>query len=194
MRQKIKDWRVVGAAGACIFLGLAVLSGCGGGGGSQSQPASARSLTTLSVQGTLDPATGQFTQTGGTFDRFTGVLIAGPSPVSNPPSAPTEDPGSGGTLYTGTYTLGSGGSGDFNFVVLADNSAEGLAVPASFFRYQTDPTPVESGAATVSLQISGATGTGTIRLSNGTQGTIKITGMTHGETPFLALKRRLPGS
>lgn len=192
MRQTRKSWQNVGATGVCIFFGLAVLSGCGGGGGGGSQSPSSRTLTTISIQGNLDPATGRFTQTGGTFDRFTGVLP--PSPTPTPPPAPAGAAGAGGSLYTGTYTLDSRESGEFNFVVLPDNSAEGLAVPAEFFRYQTDPTVVGSGTATVSLQVSGATGTGTIQLSNGTKGTIRITGMTHGATPFRALKRRLPGS
>lgn len=192
MGQKTSIWRNRAAVGASLFLALAALSGCGGGGGSRPQPTSGGPLTTLSVQGTLDPATGRFTQTGGTFDRFTGVLIPGPTPAPTSPPA-TEGPGSGGSLYSGTYTLDSRQSGEFNFIVLPDNSAEGLAVPTDFFRYQTDPTPVESGTATVSLQLSGTTGSGTIQLSNGTRGTISITGRTQGASPFRALKRSLAG-
>ncbi len=194
MGQTITTWRNGAAVGAALFLGLAALSGCGGGGGGGgSQPASNGALTTLSVQGTLDPATGQFTQTGGTFDRFTGVLIPGPTPAPTPGPAPTEGADSGGTLYSGTYTLDSRQSGAFTFIVLPDNSAEGLAVPTDFFRYQTEPTPVESGAATVSLQLSGTTGSGTIQLSNGMRGTIRITGRTQGATPFRVLRRSLEG-
>lgn len=182
-----RTWCNWSVAGACAVLGLVTLSGCGGGTKQQGQ--SSRTLTAITIQGTLDPATGQFTQTGGSFEKFTGLVLANPAPPPNQPVTP-EDP-SGGSLYSGTYTLDSGESGEFSFTVLADNSAEGLAIPTDFFRYQTDAVSAETGAAVVGIQISGATGSGTIKLSNGTQGTIKITGQMPLTAQLRALTRRL---
>ena len=175
MRNRTIAWRCWGAFGICTILGLAALPGCGGG-GTQQQDSSSRTLTTLSVQGAVDPATGQFTQAQGTFEKFTGNLL--PNPTTDTTPFPPPAAGLGGSVYTGTYALNSGESGVFNFTVLPDNSAAGLAVPPDFFRYQADPASTQTGTATVSLQVSGSTGSGTIQLSNGTQGTIKITGVT----------------
>jgi hypothetical protein len=176
MRHSNKPWRNWSVAGACAVLGMATLAGCGGGGGTQQQNSSSRTLTTLSIQGTLDPATGQFTQAMGTFEKFTGTLL--PNPTTDTTPFPPVDPGLGGSVYTGTYTLNPGESGVFTFTVLPDSSAEGVAVPTDFYRYQADPTSTQTGTATVSLQVSGSTGSGKIQLSNGVQGTIKITGVT----------------
>lgn len=185
-------------AGIYAVLGFALLAGCGGGGNglgqqqTQPPPVSNPTLTTISVQGTFNPATGQFTQTQGTFEKFTGTLIATPAPPTDtfPPSS---GPDSGGALYAGTYTLGSGESGQFSLVVLPDNSAEGLAVPTDFFRYQTEPTATETGTATVSLRLAGGTGTGAIRLSDGRQGAIRVTGKTAVTAQFRAVKQRVNG-
>ncbi len=179
MTNKKMVWRGWSAFGVCAVLALAT-AGCGGGSSSPSSPAGVSSakitLTTISIQGTVDPATGQFTQAGGTFEKFTGNLL--PNPTPDPAPFPPPDAGPGGAHYTGTYTLSSGENGVFNFTVLSDNSAEGLAVPPDLFRYQTDPASAQTGTATVSLQVSGSTGAGTIQLSDGTKGTIKITGVT----------------
>lgn len=186
-------------AGIYAVLGLAVLAGCGGGGNGLGQtqaqtppPSSNPVLTTISVQGTFNPATGQFTQTQGTFQKFTGTLIADPAPPTDT-FPPTPDSGAGGALYAGTYTLNSGERGAFNFFVLPDNSAEGLAVPSDFFRYQTEPTATATGTATVSVRLNGSTGSGAIRLSDGTQGAIQITGKATVTAQIRAARQRVNG-
>lgn len=81
-------------------------------------------------------------------------------------------------VYNGTFALSSGTRGAFVFSVLPDGSAEGVGTPPEVLRFQMSPVPVANGSATVSLQTSGSTGSGSIRLSNGDSGTITITSRT----------------
>jgi len=187
-------------AGASM-LSLAALSGCGGGsnsGGIQSPtpaPTAApvvKTVTVISTSGRLDAATGRFTQTRGSFDSFTGAILPGPDPTPEPTIAP--EPGATGALYTGTYTLNSGESGEFTLFVAADGAADGLATPPDFFRFQMNPVSSGSGNATVTVQISGSTGSGTIVLSNGTRGSITITGKTTTNSRIAALRQRMTQS
>ena len=134
-------------------------------------------FTTISTSGTFSSATGRFSQTSGTFQQVRGRPQPGATPV--PTVAPTQ---AGGTptvvVYRGTFTLNSGTRGAFLLSVLPDGSADGVGTPPEVVRFQMDPVPVANGTATVSLQISGSTGSGSIRLSNGDSGAIAITSRT----------------
>lgn len=186
---------------AATVLGAAlmtVIAGCGGGGngGSNGSGSTTRTLTTISTSGTFNPTTGKFTQTEGSFERFMGRLLPSPGPTATPEPTPT--PGTGtpsAIIYSGTYKLGSGTlgvseKGDFTFTVLPDNSADGIGVPQDFFRYQMEDPASETGTATVALQINGTTGSGTIRLSSGAQGTISITRRAESFRTNLKLRQR----
>lgn len=137
-------------------------------------------FTTISTTGTFNAATGRFTQTRGSFQKVSGRPRPGATPM--PTAAPT--PASGAAtvvIYSGTYTLTSGQSGQFTFSAFPDSTADGVGIPSEVFRFEMNPVPVESGSATVTLQINGSggsTGTGTIQLANGESGTITITRRT----------------
>jgi hypothetical protein len=125
----------------------------------------------FSAGGTL--TNGQFVQQGdGNFWRFNLIPETPATPV--PTSGPSATPQSI-TLYTGTYTLSDGESGQFT---LADSSFDFAAGSPNIPTDRTfDATnPVEQGTATIAVSVSGSTGSGTITLSNGITGTITITG------------------
>jgi hypothetical protein len=136
-----------------------------------------QTFTTISTSGTFSRATGGFTQTRGTFQQVRGRPQPNATPV--PTVAPTA---SGGTptvvVYNGTFVLNSGQRGNFVFSVFPDDSAEGTGTPPEVFRFAMDPVPVANGSATVSLQVNGSTGSGSIQLSNRDRGTITITSRT----------------
>jgi len=191
-------WIAVAGGGLLACVALAGCNGSSNGGGMQVPtpvPTAIpviKTVTVISTSGSLDPTTGRFTQTRGSFDKFTGAILPGPTPTPEPTVAP--QPGATVTFYTGTYTLNSRESGDFILSVLADNTADGFAAPADFFRFQMDPVSVGSGTATVALQVSGSTGSGNIMLSNGDRGTITITGRTTAAARIAALRQRMAQS
>lgn len=143
-------------------------------------------LTTFGISGKLSAA-GMFTETaeGGYFRRFR--LVPAPKPTIAP--TPTTKPGPTVTpqptvapepsaFYLGTYALSTGEKGNFYLVARRDTTAGGGGFPAvdvAGYKLQV----VASGQALVSLHITGATGSGTVRLTRLTgalvaTGTIKI--------------------
>lgn len=194
--------RRIASAGSLVAVAAIAFSGCNGSddsGGPQTQPtatpvatsvpnatatpgarptatrtpvAGATIFTTLSTSGTF--AGGRFTQTSGSFQKVSGRPRPGPTPAPTtappPPTGPTTV-----VIYSGTFTLSSGQGGQFTFTVTPDNRANGSGIPPELFRFEMNPVPVETGSATVSLQVLGSTGTGTVQLSNGERGTITIT-------------------
>lgn len=198
MKQQNMRRRAIVTIAGLGAIGLAALAGCGGGGDGFSvlptptPPASGvRTVTVISTSGTFSRATGQYTQTSGSFDRLRGTLLppAAPNPTEEPATPP--DPSSGVMIYSGTYTLSSGEAGEFIFTSLANATAEGVGVPPELLRFQGSPEMVGSGEATVTLRISGSTGSGTIQLSNNDRGTVTITSSTGTTAQVRAIMKRL---
>lgn len=135
-------------------------------------------LTTFSVSGSLD-ASGVFTQDEGSgfYARFRLVPAPTPKPGPTPTPGPVPTP-EPGTLYSGTYTLTNGEKGNFFLLAQRDNSASGGGFPTINLENYTLQIATQ-GTATVALQISGSTGSGSVRLTDQTgatfaTGTIKI--------------------
>lgn len=206
--------QALGLMGSLSLMGLAALAGCGGGGGNSPAkvnrptatpaPTAAAAptpttsvpevvtVTAISTFGDFDCATGQYTQTSGSFDRLRGTLLPpSTNPVDPPEPDPTPDPSSGVTVFSGTYTLDSGEAGEFIFTALPGDSGAGVDAPPELFRFQGNPELVSSGDATVTLSISGSTGTGTIQLSNNDSGTIAITSSVGSVARAQALRQRM---
>ncbi len=132
------------------------------------------SVHLISTAGTLN-ATGQYTQSFGSFVRLAeGTPV--PTPTPNPTPTPTPNPtptpcvpipGSpGGDVYFGVYTLSNNESGTFVFLVQsADGASSGTGLPSDI---PENPVIVEQGAATITLQIhiAAGTGSGTISFSS----------------------------
>ncbi|BCM92659.1 hypothetical protein IAD21_04541 [Abditibacteriota bacterium] len=185
--------RLGGALGLCA-LGVVALIGCGGGSSvlptptntpvatntpgptTTPTPISTGTATVFFASGNL--VSGQFVQDGeGTFARY-NIVTPTPEPTSTPGPSPTPEPTATLeiiTRYIGTYTLSNGENGDF---VIEDQPndedfADGTPVLAANKTLQSPP--IARGTATISVQLdSGFTGSGSVHLSNGVTGTIKI--------------------
>ncbi|MDQ2731107.1 MAG: hypothetical protein M3Y56_05565 [Armatimonadota bacterium] len=204
MRKTYIQWHSLGTRTACILASIVALAGCGSdaNGGPQVTTApvgvtnptpTTRTLTTITAAGTISPA-GLFSQTEGSYESFTGTLLptsaaaTTPTPDTGPPTDPSN--AMAVIFYTGSYTLKSGESGAFNLSIQSGTAAELVAVPTEFLNYQAEPMSNLTGVATVSLQLNGSTGTGTIQLSNGDSGVITITGISPSGSQMRAARRR----
>jgi hypothetical protein len=140
--------------------------------------------TVFTANGTFNRSTGQFTQDadtpgspGGAFFRVRVVNAPGPTPGPTPTAVP--QPTSNNPLsYVGKYRLSNGETGLFYLGVDqpgAARPAQALGAPgvAEGKAFDFD-RPVEAGRATVTVRVSGSTGSGRVTLSNGLTGTITI--------------------
>ena len=132
------------------------------------------------MSGSLN-ASGVFTQEAGSgfYARFRLVPSPTPTPGPTPKPGPQPTP-EPGTLYSGTYTLTNGEKGNFFLLAQQDNSASGGGFPSVNLENYTLQIATQ-GTATVALQISGSTGSGSVRLTDLSgatfaTGTIRITG------------------
>lgn len=200
MKLQITRRWALSLMGSSVVMGLAILSGCGGGSGGPlnrpsptptptATPTGPQTATVFSTSGTFSRATGTYTQTRGSFERLRGTLLPAPVPGPDDPD-PTPDPNSNVVIYTGTYSLSSGETGEFIFTSLPGDIGDGVGASPEFFRLPENSEMVGSGTATVSLQISGSTGSGTIRLSNNDSGTIAITSSARASAQNQAAMRR----
>lgn len=156
----------------------------------------ARSMVFLfNAQGDLSASTGQFTQTDGSFQRF-NVVRETPDPVGTPGTVPTigpipTTPPIQGVAYTGTYQLSNGETGIFSLfsaTISGFSISAASGVPELPDGFTLSDTPTQQGTATVSARVSGSTGSGSVRLSNGITGTITINRRTTlGNSAFKSL-------
>lgn len=131
-------------------------------------------MTVFSGGGTFSG--GQFTSEDGNFSRYNLVrrppITPGPEPTSGP--QPTPEPV---IFYQGTYSLTNGERG--NFILLDGRDADsdfGFGSPPIASNLTFAFPPIQNGTANISVRVSGSTGSGSVRLSNGVTGTINITG------------------
>lgn len=145
-------------------------------------------ITTFFASGTLSG--GQFQQDDGSFFRF-NLVPRGPEPTPDPEPEPTLGPTPTPepftiTFYKGTYVLSNGESGNFTLFDSTSDVASGSpnVAPNLTFAFP----PLEQGDATITARVSGSTGSGTVRLSNGVTGNITITSrqVISGRTAALA--------
>lgn len=149
-------------------------------------PATGSIVTFFTAEGTFNTATGQFTQDAsdadfpsGEFRRVRVIASTLPTPTPGPtPTAEPEPTPDGSIGYLGSYTLSNGERGLFVLSVDAPSTprtASGIGLPRLGERQTLDfLNPIQTGTTTITLRVSGSTGSGRVTLSNGVTGVITI--------------------